>query len=102
MTSLPTVRCLNCDLMQFPGKVCRRCRKAMLAPKPPVDTQKIPTSEIVFPWPTDLPLPTMKQVHTALIVAALNRAAGNREQAAKMLGIGKTTMYRTAPIGSAR
>jgi len=40
------------------------------------------------------PLPTMEEVETAQIEAALTRTLGNRARAARMLGIPRSTFYR--------
>lgn len=32
---LPAVRCWNCNLNQFPGDTCRRCRQPLEKPEPP-------------------------------------------------------------------
>lgn len=39
-------------------------------------------------------LPSLKEMERTLIQAALKRSGGNRQRAAHMLGIGKTTIYR--------
>jgi len=37
---------------------------------------------------------TIKEAHTRLIIKALNRSAGHRADAAKLLGITDRTLYR--------
>ena len=39
-------------------------------------------------------LPSMAEMERTLIQAALDRSGGDRQKAARMLGIGKTTIYR--------
>jgi DNA-binding NtrC family response regulator len=39
-------------------------------------------------------LPSLAEMERTLIQAALDRSGGDRQKAARMLGIGKTTIYR--------
>jgi transcriptional regulator of acetoin/glycerol metabolism len=59
---------------------CRKCKLVQYVTVAP---------EIL--WPVDLP--TMAEVEASLIHEAVLRA-GNRNAAARLIGIGKTTIYR--------
>jgi transcriptional regulator of acetoin/glycerol metabolism len=60
-------------------------------------TQPSAESSMPFiPWPNTSPdqFPTMAQVEQAMIAAAYRRSSRKPLEAARMLGIGKTTFYR--------
>ncbi len=50
--------------------------------------------EVIETSPTDLPVASMDDVKKQAIIAALSKTEGNREKAAKILGIGQRTLYR--------
>jgi transcriptional regulator of acetoin/glycerol metabolism len=60
-------------------------------------TQPSAESSMPFiPWPNTSPdqFPTMAQVEQAMIAAAYRKSSRKPLEAARMLGIGKTTFYR--------
>lgn len=50
--------------------------------------------EITEKSPEDLPVTSMREVEKQAIIAALANTQGNREKAARLLGIGERTLYR--------
>lgn len=54
----------------------------------------LPPSFISWPIPNTDQFPTMAEVERAMIVAAYQRSNRKSVEAAKLLGIGKTTFYR--------
>lgn len=96
----PAVRCYACELRQFAGTHCRRCKADLPLPL------KLPEPEIiVLERPLDVrklgelltglaTLPTLAELERLVIAEALRRANGNAEYAAKLIGVGKMTIYR--------
>jgi len=116
-------RCPKCKLIQYAGKKCVRCQEPMVIPDilPDVFLVKIienvsrerverccpkcgtfpdeyshpKTSEDVIPSPKmETRIPTMEEMEKDLIVRAMYCSENDGVIAAKMLGIGKTTLYR--------
>jgi DNA-binding NtrC family response regulator len=88
LTSFPNqtpVRCDGCGLNHFVQRDCRKCGQ----PLPGSDT----TPAVLF-LSTMAPLPTTWALQEMLIVEALTRTEGSVIKAARMIGIGKTTMFR--------
>lgn len=87
-----SIRCLSCELMQFEAALCRRCKKPLAKARVrevpvivriPVDSQYFgPTTRVR----------TLREVEEIAIVDALKKSQSVVE-AAKRLGIGKTTLY---------
>ena len=99
------VRCSNCELVQWNDQSdCRRCGATL--PQPIVNVvervvEKIvhlpcarcgESAEVKAVVPT--PFPTMAEVERKMILAAYRRSNRRPLEAARLLGIGKTTMYR--------
>lgn len=99
------IRCRSCELMQWNDRSdCRRCGAAL--PQPVVQiVERIVERVVVHPCqrcgesataepvvPT--PFPTMAEVERKMILAAYRRSNRRPLEAARLLGIGKTTMYR--------
>lgn len=82
----PTVRCEYCELKQFAAPNCRRCKQPL---------SKVDASTIFSELDT---LPTLEEMKTQLIAEAVQRTRGDRREAARILGIGKTTVYRKAKV----
>jgi hypothetical protein len=74
------LRCAACDLRQFEAKNCRRCGH--------------PIRKGLAFFAADVPLPTLEEGARILVEEAIRRCKGSRLRAAKMLGIGKTTLFR--------
>ena len=75
------VRCEGCQRLQFWNKKgCKGC--GQLLEKAAV--------EDLFPDP----LPTLQEIKWLLLTEALRRCPSDKVAAAKMLGIGKVTLYR--------
>jgi len=55
-------------------------------------TQKLPVG--IRPLSTIKPFPTLNETERAMIMAAYRRSNGKRLEAARLLGIGKTTLHR--------
>ena len=109
------LRCPKCGLMQYVKKECRRCKKPIPFPDvlPDVFLVKICTrvvrekiersclkcglfnDELLSLTEYDIDeIPTMHDMRKDLILRAMNRCNQDVRSAAKLLGIGKTTMYR--------
>lgn len=115
------VRCQNCDLVQWSDREkCRRCGAAL--PAPVVKIVERVVERIVFREPLlsfangEAPnpasasqptparesdesiaaerFPTMAEMERTMILAAYRRSNRRPLLAARLLGIGKTTMYR--------
>ena len=99
------VRCRSCELMQWSDRSdCRRCGETLPQPvvqvvervvervviRPCVRCGESTASEPVSPTP----FPTMADVERKMILAAYRRSNRRPLEAARLLGIGKTTMYR--------
>ena len=83
MSEISQVRCLGCRLNQFARESCRRCGRTL--PRVAFDIAEMTEATV---------LPTLAAVESALIAEALRRTRGHKVLAAKMIGIGKTTLYR--------
>jgi dTMP kinase len=59
-----------------------------------IKTVNIKVLEVIEDIPKDLSVTSMREVEKQAIIAALAKAQGNREKAAKLLGIGERTIYR--------
>jgi transcriptional regulator of acetoin/glycerol metabolism len=92
------VRCLHCELRQFAAASCRRCHRSLLAPAV-TSERSVALATSPLPWPESKPLPTMREVRDRLIAAAIDRTDGDPMEAAKLIGIGKTTIYRLQRAG---
>jgi len=104
------VRCLKCELVQWRDReLCRRCGVAL--PEPIVKIVERVVERIVFelssgndaesvPVPVlretaaTSDFPTMAEMERRMILAAYQRSNRRPLLAARLLGIGKTTMYR--------
>ena len=99
------IRCRSCELMQWNDRSdCRRCSAAL--PQPIVQVvERIVERVAVHPCQrcsenaasepvVPCPFPTMAEVERKMILAAYRRANRRPLEAARLLGIGKTTMYR--------
>lgn len=104
------VRCQKCELVQWSGREeCRRCGASL--PEPIVKIVERVVERIVFQpstgdnaEPATAPasnetsltadFPTMAQMERTMILAAYQRSNRRPLLAARLLGIGKTTMYR--------
>jgi transcriptional regulator of acetoin/glycerol metabolism len=99
------VRCRSCELMQWNDRsYCRRCGETLPQPavqvvervverivvRPCVRCGESTASEPISPTP----FPTMAEVERRMILAAHERSNRKPLEAARLLGIGKTTMYR--------
>lgn len=82
MLEQPVVRCDFCELKQFAAPKCRRCKRHL---------PKVEVSTIFSELET---LPTLEEMETQLLAEAIQRTGGDRRAAAKLLGIGETTVYR--------
>lgn len=99
------IRCLSCELIQWSDRSdCRRCGAAL--PQPIVKVVERVVERVVV-WPcvrcgestgskpvVSSPFPTMAEVERKMILAAYRRSNRRPLEAARLLGIGKTTMYR--------
>lgn len=115
------VRCRDCELVQWKDRSdCRRCGSTLPQPiekivekvvfgpcsrcaqrfdgSAPADAAGIPQSPVTLPvLPEALDpnqFPTMAEVERRMILAAYQRSNRRPLEAARLLGIGKTTMYR--------
>lgn len=123
------VRCNACELRQYAQEFCRRCKTHLPAPQPvyqykfarveriverviqrifvPAPIRSAPIRDAVIDDPAlgsvhfGAVLPTMQQAEDSLIAEALRRA-GDVTEAAGLIGIGKTTMYRRLHLLSGR
>lgn len=101
------VRCRSCELMQWNDRSdCRRCGASL--PQPVVQIVERVVEKVVVRScvrcqesaaaklePAVLsPFPTMAEVERTMILAAYRRSNRHALEAARLLGIGKTTMYR--------
>lgn len=97
-----SIRCLACELRQFPAKLCRRCHKALCGPTvervADLEPPALPLPPFAFPDP----LPTAEEWEMLLIAEALRRTGGYCVPAAKMLGMGKTTLFRKKRLLTAK
>ena len=85
------VKCKACECVQQPSIKCRRCGKAL----PYLQVEVIQPKELP-PEPMEpLPLPmTLRQARAQAIREALIYSHGDMMRAAKLLGTGKTSLYR--------
>lgn len=102
------VRCQKCELVQWSDREkCRRC--GVPFPEPVVKIVERVVERIVFQPATEdhagsvtvpairnatADFPTMAQMERTMILAAYQRSNRRPLLAARLLGIGKTTMYR--------
>lgn len=95
------VRCLSCELMQWRGRVnCRRCGRAL--PEPAVQiVERVVENIVIRHEPQGFQsldgvgvFPTMAEVERAMNAVAYQRANRKPLEAARLLGIGKSTLYR--------
>ena len=99
------IRCRSCELIQWNDRGdCRRCGAALPQPivkvvervverivlQPCVRCGESTAAESVVPTP----FPTMAEVERRMILAAYHRSNRRPLEAARLLGIGKTTLYR--------
>lgn len=89
-----TIRCRSCELVQFRAARCRRCKRELFAP---LSTREVVNVGALGSLAT---LPTVAEMELMLINEALWRTDGNMAEAAKMVGIGKTTIYRKLESGA--
>lgn len=100
------VWCLACGLCQFPRRNCRRCGAVLPAPDPlPAETvaaaePKVIRERVQVACPRcglfaeEAQLPTLREAERLLIQEAMRRAHGQPSEASRLLGIGRTTLYR--------
>ncbi len=97
------VWCLACGLCQYQRPNCRRCGAALPmpepAPEPAAETKVIRERvEIACPrcglFAEEAKLPTLQEAERMLIEEAMRRAHGQPSEASRLLGIGRTTLYR--------
>jgi len=102
------VRCQKCELVQWQDReLCRRCGAEL--PEPIVKIVERVVERVIFQpasassaeavkahglSETASDFPTMAQMEQRLILAAYQRSNRRPLLAARLLGIGKTTMYR--------
>ena len=92
------VRCRHCELVQWRDRAnCRRCGTAL--PEPVVKIVERVVEKVVISYdpaqiPKGVPFPTMAEVERAMILAAYQKSNRRPLEAARLLGIGKTTLYR--------
>lgn len=99
------VRCRSCELIQWNDRSnCRRCGETL--PQPIVKiVERVVERVVVQPCMrcsgstaadavVPNPFPTMAEVERRMILAAYRRSNRRPLEAARLLGIGKTTMYR--------
>lgn len=99
------VRCRSCELMQWNDRSdCRRCGETLPQPivqvvervvervviQPCARCAESTASEPVLP----IPFPTMAEMERKMIIAAYRHSNRRPLEAARLLGIGKTTLYR--------
>jgi DNA-binding NtrC family response regulator len=53
-----------------------------------------PGDSLVAPWPTSGPMPPLREVERRYILHVLQQTGGNKERAARILGINRRTLYR--------
>lgn len=98
-TDSQKVWCLRCGLCQFPRENCLRCKsplpKVEVVAEPRVIRERV---EVACPrcglFSADAPLPTLREAEQMLIEEAMRRAHGQPGEASRILGIGRTTLYR--------
>lgn len=95
------VWCLACGLCQFPRANCRRCGAALPETvAAPASEQKVIRERVEVACPRcglfaeEAKLPTLEEAERMLIEEAMRRAHGQPSQASRLLGIGRTTLYR--------
>lgn len=99
------IRCRSCELMQWNDRNnCRRCGETL--PQPVVQVVERVVERVVIQSfdrcgestaqePVSLiPFPTMAEMERKMILAAYRRSNRRPLEAARLLRIGKTTMYR--------
>jgi len=107
------VRCQNCELVQWSDRV--NCRQRVVIRQDPQCLQKLEQAHRLISAATErlqqpgaeekAPIlfsqiseaeafPTMAEMERAIIVAAYERSNRKPLEAARLLGIGKTTVYR--------
>jgi len=99
------IRCRSCELIQWNDRSdCRRCGATL--PQPIVQVvERVIERVVVQPCARCIenagahasvpaPFPTMAEVERKMILAAYRRSNRRPLEAARLLGIGKTTMYR--------
>jgi two-component system response regulator HydG len=101
---MPSVRCLACELRQFTKDKCSRCGRAL----PKLDLPKVVIREVeavksrveyIHPAPGAFtvfadPLPKIAELEALYVREALRRCNGDVVLAARLMGMGKTTLYR--------
>jgi transcriptional regulator with GAF, ATPase, and Fis domain len=97
------VWCLACGLCQYQGQNCRRCGAALpmpeSAPNPDPEPKVIRERvEVACPrcglFAAEAKLPTLREAEQMLIEEAMRRTHGQPSEASRLLGIGRTTLYR--------
>lgn len=104
------VRCQKCELVQWTDRnVCRRCGTALPEPIVKIVERVVervvfqPSSGVIARTPSEPTVsatgasddfPTMAEMERTMILAAYQRSNRRPLLAARLLGIGKTTMYR--------
>ena len=99
------IRCRNCELIQWSDRSdCRRCGATL--PQPIVKiVERVVEKVVLQPCAkcgentgadsvAQNPFPTMAELERKMILAAYRRSNRRPLEAARLLGIGKTTMYR--------
>jgi hypothetical protein len=98
------VRCRRCELVQWSDRAnCRRCGTAL--PEPVVVVVERVVEKVVIGLEAVAPVtlarapgseafPTMAEVERAMILVAYQKSNRRPHEAARLLGIGKTTLYR--------
>lgn len=92
------VRCRCCELVQWNDRAnCRRCGDAL--PEPLVKIVERVVEKVVIRHDPECiqktgVFPTMAEVERAMILAAYQKSNRRPLEAARLLGIGKTTVYR--------
>lgn len=81
------IPCPQCGLRQYTGETCRRCGRQL--PQPEVRVEVHTVDKTFGPTAPVIPLAELKR---RAIIHALERAP-NGIEAARLLGIGKTTLY---------
>lgn len=97
--------CLACGLCQFTTSNCRRCGAALPKPEPlPAPAaqsgQNVVRERVEHSCPRcglfadETHFPTLAEAEELLIQEAMRRAHGQPSEASRLLGIGRTTLYR--------
>jgi DNA-binding NtrC family response regulator len=100
------VWCLACGLCQYPRPTCRRCGAALPKPEASLE-QKVIRERVEAACPRcglfaeEAKLPTLREAERLLIEEAMRRAHGQPSEASRLLGIGRTTLYRRLHPGKA-